>query len=139
LASGRVGKLITPETLNLGGIDGLFLKDNKIFIIQNGIKPQRVLGLQLDPSGLEVTEIMPLAVAQPEFDFPSYGTLKGEDLYYFANSQWSGNTESQKPVTVLRSPLKSAKELVQPDMRMYLEKQAEARKLKGQRQEEEKE
>ncbi len=139
MASGRIGKLITPETLNLGGIDGLYLKDNKLFIIQNGIKPQRVLGLQLDPSGLEVTEIMPLAVAQPEFDFPSYGTLKGEDLYYFANSQWSGNTESQKPVTVLRSPLKSAKELVQPDMRMYLEKQAEARKLKGQRQEEEKE
>ncbi len=136
IASGRVGKLITPETLNLGGIDGLYLKDNKLFVIQNGIKPQRVLGLQLDPSGLEITEIMPMAVAQPEFDFPSYGTLKGEDLYYFANSQWSGDTKSQKAVTVLRTPLNSAKEIVQPDMRQYLEKKAreDAKKLEEQEQ-----
>ena len=124
MATGRTGKLMTPETLNLGGIDGLYLKDNKLFVIQNGIKPQRVISLQLDPTGLKVTEIRPMAVAQPEFDYPSYGTLKGEDLYYFASSLWSGDTEPQEAVTVLRTSLNTAKEIIQPDMRLFLEQKA---------------
>lgn len=140
MASGRTGKLMTPETLNLGGIDGLYLKDNRLVVIQNGIQPQRMIGLQLDPSGLNVTEVRPMAIAQPEFDYPNYGTLKGEDIYYFANSQWSGDTTSQKATTVLRTPLNSAKEIVQPDMRLYLEQKAreDAKKLEQQKQEEEK-
>lgn len=132
MATGRFGKLITPETLNLGGIDGLYLKDNRLVVIQNGIMPQRVIGLQLDPSGLKVMEVRPMAVAQPEFDYPSFGTFKGDDLYFFANSQPSGASEPRKPVTVLRTPLNSAKELVQPDMQLFLEKRAEEQKLKEQ-------
>jgi len=138
MATGRTGKLMTPDTLNLGGIDGLYMKDNRLIVVQNGIMPQRVISLQLDPSGLKVTEIRPMAVAQPEFDYPNYGTLKGEDFYYFANSQLSGSAKPQKPVTVLRTPLNSAKELIQPDMRLFLEKQAQSRKLEEQKLEEEK-
>ena len=76
--------------------------------------------LELDEAGTSVTSVRPLAVAQPLFDFPSYGTLLGEDLYYFAHSQWSGSPGKLKPVTVLRTPLNSSADLVRPDLVEYL-------------------
>ena len=129
---GQARLLETPETLNLGGLDGLYLKDNHLFAIQNGISPQRVMRLQLDSSGTKVEAVRPMAVAQPEFDFPSFGTIVGNDLFYFANSQGVGKKGSQKPVTVLRTPLDSNEDLVQPDMQLFLEQQAEKAKQQGQ-------
>jgi sugar lactone lactonase YvrE len=130
---GQQARLLdVPDTLNVGGIDGLYLQDNRLFIIQNGIKPQRVMRLQLDASGTKVATVAPLAVALPEFDLPSFGVIEGEDLYYFANSQWIGNTGSQKPVTVLRSSLNASVDLVQPEMEQFLKQQAEMSKRKQQ-------
>ena len=84
--------------------------------------------LQLDSSGTQVAAVRPLAVAQPVFDYPSYGTILGEDLYYFANSQWQGERGVQTAVTVLRTALDSNQDLLQPDMRRYLEQQAKRNK-----------
>jgi len=128
IKSARAQLLRIPETLNLGGIDGLYLKDNRLIVIQNGIKPQRVMRLQLNASGTEVTSVRPLAIAQPEFDHPSFGTIHGEYLYFFANSHWSGETDSQKPVTILRTSLDANEELISAEARQYLEKQAKAKK-----------
>jgi len=127
----RAGKLQVPDTLNLGGIDGLYLWDNHLVIIQNGIKPQRVMRLQLDASGTQVTEVRPLAVAQPTFDLPSYGVVVGEDLFYFANSQWGNDKNDLKPVTVLRTSLSASQDLEQPDMREYLRKRGEKLEAKA--------
>jgi hypothetical protein len=132
LVGQKAGLLEVPETLNVGGIDGLYLNNNRLFVIQNGISPQRVMRLQLDPSGTKVASVAPLAVAQPEFDLPSFGTIEGEDLYYFANSQWIGKQGSQKPVTVMRSSLNSSLELVKPEMEQFLKQQAEMEKRKQQ-------
>jgi hypothetical protein len=68
IEAGRAGALQLPANLNLGGIDGLYLWENRLVIIQNGIKPQRVMRLQLDASGTRVESVRPLAVAQPDFD-----------------------------------------------------------------------
>jgi len=119
----KAGNLTIPKTLNIGGIDGLYLRDNRLIIIQNGIKPQRVMRLQLDPSGTQVTTVRPLAVAQPEFNFPSFGTLQGEHLYYFANSHWADGEGQPKAVTVLRTPLNANEDLVAPEMQKFLEQQ----------------
>ena len=121
----RAGKLKVPDTLNLGGIDGLYLWNNHLVIIQNGIQPQRVMRLQLDVSGTQVEEVRPLAVAQPAFDFPSYGAIVGEDLFYFASSQWGNAKKDLKPVTVLRTSLNASNDLEQPDMQEYLRKRGE--------------
>jgi sugar lactone lactonase YvrE len=121
--SKRAGMLAVPASLNLGGIDGLYLRDNRLFVIQNGNRPQRVMRLQLDSSGTKVETVRPLAVSQPDFDHPNFGTLHGDDLVYFANSQWAASTAPKKPVTVLRTPLDSNKDLVQPDMQYFLEQQ----------------
>jgi hypothetical protein len=132
LVGKRAGILKTPETLNLGGIDGLYLKDNTLFIIQNGIRPQRVMRLQLDASGTVVESVRPLAVAQPDFDFPSFGSIVGTEIYYFASNQGIAKTGTEKPVTVLRTPLDAGSDLVQPDVQRFLEQQAEMRKQQQQ-------
>ena len=122
---GRAGNLAVPDSLNIGGIDGLYLWENHLIMIQNGIKPQRVMRLELDETGTKVTTVRPLAVAQAEFDYPSFGTLRGEDLFYFANSRSANTDAQQKAVTVLRTPANSSADLAQPDMQEYLRKRGE--------------
>lgn len=121
---GRAGKLGIPGNLNPGGIDGLYFWNNHLVMIQNGIKPQRVMRLQLDESGTRVIAVRPLAVAQAEFDFPSFGTLRGDDLYYFANSQSANTGGEKKAVTILRTPLNSSQDLVEPSMQQFLNHRA---------------
>ena len=122
----RAGKVAIPDTLNIGGIDGLYFWNNHLIVIQNGIKPQRVMRLELDQSGTKVSSVRPLAVAQPEFDFPSFGTLKGKNLYYFANSHTAGGDGVNKPVTVVRTAVDSNEDLATPDMMDYLKQRGEA-------------
>ncbi len=132
---GKQARLLeVPGTFNVGGIDGIYLNNNRLFVIQNGISPQRVMRLQLDSSGTKVASVAPLAVALPEFDLPSFGTIEGEDLYYFANSQSVGKQGSQKPVAVVRSSLNSSVELVKPEMEQFLKQQSEMTKRKQQEQ-----
>lgn len=85
---GRAWKLAVPETLNEGGIDGLYWWDNHLITIQNGIAPQRILRLQLGDDGLGVTAVAPLVAALPEFDTPTFGTLVDNTLYFLAGSHW---------------------------------------------------
>ena len=132
LETNQAHLLEVPDTFNAGGIDGIYLDNNRLFVIQNGIRPQRVMRLQLDPSGTRVASVAPLAVALPEFDLPSFGAIEGEDLYYFANSQWVGKQGPQKPVAVVRSPLNSSVDLMQPEMEQFLKKKAEMTKQKAQ-------
>lgn len=130
--SQQAAKLVVPETLNLGGIDGLLLSDNHLIVIQNGISPQRVMRLALDASGTKVDAVRPLAVAQPVFNFPSYGAIKGQDLVYFSGSHWPGAGENNKPISVLRTPLNASEDLVSPEMLLYLEQQKQAESQSGQ-------
>lgn len=126
LKGGQAGKLAVPETLNVGGIDGLYLWENHLIMIQNGLQPQRVMRLQLDASGTKVESVRPLAVAQADFDFPSYGVIKDKSLYYFNHSQWVDKAEQMKAVKVLRTPVDTVGELQQPDMTDFLEQRAKA-------------
>jgi sugar lactone lactonase YvrE len=125
IEAGRAGKLKVPDTLNIGGIDGLYLWNNHLVMIQNGIKPQRVMRLELDATGTQVAQVRPLAVAQSEFDFPNYGVIVGEDIIYFANRQWGNSQSDLKPVTVLTTPLNSSRDLEKPDMQEYLRQRGE--------------
>lgn len=131
IEGGRAGPLQLPDKLNTGGIDGLYFWNNHLVMIQNGIKPQRIMRLQLDAAGTGVESVRPLAVAQPGFDFPNFGTIKGEDLVYFANSQSARSKETSKPVSVFRTPLNSSADLVVPDMEEYLRKRGEAQRAKA--------
>jgi sugar lactone lactonase YvrE len=124
-------QLQVPETLNLGGIDGLEYWQGNLVIIQNGIKPQRVMRLSLDPSGAAVTNVAPLAVALDVFDYPNYGTVIGEEFWFFANSHWGSDGEDREPVSIVSVALEGTGNLAPPpEMQRFLEEQAR-RSLEG--------
>lgn len=106
--------LYNPKTLVLGGIDGLYWYDGTLVTIENGMHPKRVMRLSLSPEGSRITKVMPLDVANPAFELPTYGTVAGDKLYFIANSQ-KGNygqygdvrdATAFEPVKVFRSDLR---------------------------------
>ena len=108
-----------PETLNLGGIDGLYQWNGHLVVVQNGVTPQRVLRLKLDDSGTRVASIATMAKALPAFDNPTFGTVAGEDLLFLGASHWhyvGPNGQVVNPplpdVPVLRSSIKDAKNVI---------------------------
>ena len=116
LVDQKVYDLGGPETLNLGGIDGLYWWDGHLVMIQNGIEPERILRLELGEDGRTVTNIRPLAVALPEFDQPTYGTIVDGDLYYYANSHWSVPPHQRGGIRVMKTGLDSGADIIPPDL-----------------------
>jgi hypothetical protein len=108
--------LTGPENLNLGAISGLFYSEGKLIMIQNGFQPQRIMRLELDATGTNVVKVIPIAVALDEFDRPAFGTVKGEEVYYFANP---GENQAVK---VMKSPLDPGDSVEAPEMRKMRQK-----------------
>jgi len=119
--------LTGPESINLGGISGLMYSEGLLFILQNGIVPNRLMRLDLTPDGRSVTKATPLAVALEDFESPSFGTVQGGAVYYFAGSNMAGVKEKPAPVTVLKTPVEPSEDIVPVEQRKY-----EADKLKRQ-------
>jgi sugar lactone lactonase YvrE len=105
-----------PDNLNLGGIEGIEYAAGKLFIVQGGLQPQRLMRLELEASGSAVESVAPMAVALPGFDRPGIGAVLGEALYYFANP---GAAEGAQAVQVMRTPLESGQAIVPPDLRKF--------------------
>jgi len=124
MKTGQVAGLARPETLNLGGIDGLEYVDGALLVIQNGIRPQRILRLNLDVSGSQVTEIAPVAVALEAFDYPGFGVVVGGDLVFFGSGARSGQATAGQPIRLLRTSIQGLQNLVPPDMQRFLEQKA---------------
>ncbi len=91
-------KLAVPETLNEGGIDGLYWWDGHLVAIQNGISPQRVVRLKLGPDGLGVVGVAPVLAALEIFDTPTFGALDGSRLLLFSGSHWQHLDGRGKPL-----------------------------------------
>ncbi|MFU8831462.1 MAG: hypothetical protein ACNA7J_04820 [Wenzhouxiangella sp.] len=112
-------KLAVPETLNEGGIDGIYWWDNHLVVIQNGISPQRVLRLELGPDGLGVVNVAAIAGALEEFDVPTFGTMVGDKLYFLGASHWQKVDQRGQPaqgelppVPILHSDVSAPKSMV---------------------------
>ena len=116
-----------PDAMNLGGISGLMYSDGCLYMLQNGIEPNRLMRLELDGSGQNAVAIKPLAVALPEFSAPSFGSIQGGTGYYFASSNISGNKKAAAPVKVLKTPTEPSEDFIPVEQRKY-----EADKLKRQ-------
>jgi len=87
-----------PETLNLGGIDGLYQWQGHLVGIQNGVTPQRVIRLKLDDSGTRAASVATLVKGLSVFDTPTYGTVAGDDLLFMAASHWGQVDGRGRPV-----------------------------------------
>jgi sugar lactone lactonase YvrE len=89
LGDGSRIKLAIPDTITDYGIDGLYLHGGELIAIQNGIRPHRVVALQLSDDGLGIASGRTLASGLPEFDEPTLGVVRGGDFYFVANSHWN--------------------------------------------------
>ena len=105
LASQALAKLSGPETLNLGGISGLWYDDGSLLMLQNGIDPQRLMRLELDAGGTAVSQVSPIAVALESFAFPAFGAVAQGSVFYFAGSNIPGAHEGRVKSVVMRSPV----------------------------------
>ena len=112
----QAAMLSGPDNLNLGGIEGIEYAAGKLFIVQGGLQPQRLMRLELAASGSAVESVAPMAVALPGFERPGVGTILGQALYYFANP---GAAENAEAVQVMRTSLESGQAIVPPDLRKY--------------------
>lgn len=78
-------RALAAKNQNLGGIDGLYAYKNQIIALQNGTSPTRVLRVLLGANGVE--QVQPLEANKAAMSAPSFGTLKGKQIYFIANSQ----------------------------------------------------
>jgi serine beta-lactamase-like protein LACTB, mitochondrial len=111
VGTGRPARLGSPDTLNLGGIDGLALHRNTLIAHQPGWF-NRVVRLRLDPGQERIASWEVLERHHPRFVQPTTGEVAGDLYYYIANAQlrrfrdgkilpW----DSLAPVLVLKTEL----------------------------------
>jgi len=102
-----------PETLNLGGIEGIDYWNNHLIIIQPGMRPARVMQILLGNKGRNIVTSEPIDANHPDFLAPNFGVITGDDYHFLAASHWTaydlqGNRlpgSKVDPVAVLRFPL----------------------------------
>ena len=89
LGDNVIERVTSSEPSALFGIDGLYRYGNELIAIQNGIRPNRVVGLTLSPDGLTVQSSRTLARNLSGFDEPTLGQVVGDEFYFVANSHWN--------------------------------------------------
>lgn len=88
LATGRVAWLAAAETVAIAGIDGLVRWRGELVACQNGVRPNRVVRLRLDPAGSRIEGWSLIETGAPALNEPTHGVLLGDVFYYIANSGW---------------------------------------------------
>ncbi|HVE80501.1 MAG TPA: tetratricopeptide repeat protein [Gemmatimonadaceae bacterium] len=87
-ATGRDAPVAAPPDVTTAGIDGLYAHGRCLVGVQGfGVGADRVIRLELDPSGRRVASARVLERAHPAYEAPTTGALVGDTLYYIANSQ----------------------------------------------------
>ncbi|QCK16774.1 hypothetical protein [Mangrovivirga cuniculi] len=113
--SSELIKIRSSKEITLKGIDGLYSYKNKLIGIQNGVRPFRILELELDDGGEFTVNHNYLEKAHPAMDEPTLGFIEGDKFYYLANSFWQlnqdgviNNPENKLPV-ILTTELNDSK------------------------------
>lgn len=88
LESGTRTKLANYTRQSLKGVDGLYMHNNRLIAVHNGLKPYQLTAYQLNSDQTAITSFEHLDRALPEMGEPTLGTLVGDKLYYIANSPW---------------------------------------------------
>jgi hypothetical protein len=89
-----VERLSYPDDLVVMGIDGLTYYGGSLIAIQNGVRPHRVIRLQLNAKQDRIDGWEVLEANHAEFEEPTLGIVvpkpagQGAMFYYIANSHW---------------------------------------------------
>lgn len=123
LDKNAANSLVGPESLNLGGISGLDFARGSLYMVQNGIKPQRLIRMDLDTTGTNVINSVPLASGLEVYDAPSFPVVQGDDVFYLAGSNQQGKRDSKFKPLVLRTPVEQLEGHLTPEQRLIEEMQ----------------
>lgn len=105
IKSEKIKKIAPTDNICLLGIDGLYFYKEDLIAIQNGVRPNRVVRLQINSTHDTITSLEVLEANNPVLDDPTLGTIVGNTFYYIANSQWSAfGKDGVKPATELKTP-----------------------------------
>lgn len=106
LEGGALQRLEVARDISVYGIDGLARYRDELVAIQNGIRPHRVVRLQLGDGGTRVRRARVLASNLKAFDEPTLGVVVDDDFYFVANSQWNrfGKDHTLPPPGQLKRP-----------------------------------
>jgi|CXWL01.1.fsa_nt_gi hypothetical protein len=93
LPGGELAWLAAPAALALTGIDGLELDPrqtghDRLLAIQNGIRPHRIVTVDLAADGARIDGGVVLAQNVAGWAEPTLATVAGDALLYVARSQW---------------------------------------------------
>ena len=94
IATGMVARLPVPANASLLGVDGLIRDGGDLIGFQNGVTPQRVVRLKLDPAATRVEAWTVLAANLPNLEEPTSGVVVGDDLVFIGRSQWTDFTDA---------------------------------------------
>jgi hypothetical protein len=87
IASGSVTWLTHPDSLALTGIDGMRLVGRDLVVVQNGLEPNRIMRLTLDPSMRRVVRATAIARGAPARSL-THAAVVGDWLYFITKSGW---------------------------------------------------
>lgn len=85
---GSLVRLRVAASISDYGIDGLYRYGGELVVIQNGVRPHRVVAFSLSEKGLAISSRI-IASNLEEFDEPTLGFVHGGDFYFIANSHWN--------------------------------------------------
>jgi sugar lactone lactonase YvrE len=88
IASKQVRWLSTEGRFALNGIDGLYFDGGKLFAVQNGTSPERVVSFKLDATLTTIVSATIIERSTPTLGDPTHGVIVDDGFYYLANSGW---------------------------------------------------
>jgi len=115
LSTRKVSQIDSPPDSTLIGIDGLVLAPNgDLIAVQNGVRPMRVLQLELAPGGDGIARVAVLESGHLTMAAPALGCISNGDFFFIGNSGWSRFEEMEpkptapRPVPVFRTKIQTA-------------------------------
>jgi hypothetical protein len=87
IASGRIAWVTHSDSLALTGIDGMYRVGSDLIAVQNGLEPNRILRLTLDPTMRRVVRATTIARGPAARSLTHATVLRGW-LYFLAKSGW---------------------------------------------------
>ena len=87
VATGGWRRVAAPADTPLRGIDGLYVHQDALVWVQNGVDPQRVVQAPLDSGRAAIRELRVLDAGHPDYASPTTGVMVGDTLFYVATAQ----------------------------------------------------
>lgn len=90
VASRSVRRLAAPPDTTLLGVDALArAPDGTLIVVQNGVRPMRVLRLTLDATGETIEQVKVLEAGHMTMAAPALGCVVKKEFFFIGNAGWS--------------------------------------------------